>query len=54
MILLVRPVLFAFLQSSAVKKLVLDLCKKLAESTDNQIDDQLCNALERAMFPEQN
>jgi len=54
MIGLIRPILFAFLQSHSVKKLVLDLCRALAEKTDNKIDDQLCNILERAMFPKQN
>jgi len=50
MITLVRPILFAFLQSNAVKKLVLDLCRAMVEKTDNKIDDQLCDMLERALF----
>ena len=50
MILLIKPILFAFLQSTAVKKLILDLCKALAEKSDNEIDDQLCIVVERAMF----
>jgi len=48
MITLVRPILFAFLQSQAVKKLILDLVKALVEKTDNEIDDQLYLMLERA------
>jgi hypothetical protein len=39
MITLIRPVLFAFVQSEAVKKLVIDLLVKIAESTDNTVDD---------------
>jgi hypothetical protein len=50
MITLVRPILFAFLQSQAVKKLILDLVKALVEKTDNEIDDQLYLMLERAML----
>jgi hypothetical protein len=50
MITLVRPILFAFLQSQAVKKLILDLVKALVEKTDNEIDDQLYLMLERAMM----
>jgi hypothetical protein len=50
MITLVRPILFAFLQSQAVKKLILDLVKALVEKTDNEIDNQLYLMLERAML----
>lgn len=40
MITFIRPLLFAFVQSEAVKKLVIDLLKKIAESTDNTVDDK--------------
>jgi len=40
MIALLRPILFSFLQSTAVKKLVVDLLEALAKRTDNQLDDQ--------------
>ena len=50
MITLIRPILFAFLQSQAVKNLILDLVKALVEKTDNEIDDQLYLMLERAMM----
>ena len=40
MITLIRPILFAFLQSTQVKKLIVDLLTKLAESTDNEVDDK--------------
>ena len=39
MITLLRPIIFAFLQSDAVKKLVIDLLSAYAESTDTTIDD---------------
>lgn len=37
---LLRPILFSFLQSTAVKTLVVDLLEALAKRTDNQLDDQ--------------
>lgn len=40
MITLIRPILFSFLQSQAVKKLIVDLLEALAKRTDNQLDDQ--------------
>ena len=39
MITLIRPIIFAFLQSDAVKKLVIDLLSAYAESTETSIDD---------------
>ena len=40
MITIIRPILFSFLQSHAVKKLVVELLEALAQRTDNQLDDQ--------------
>jgi hypothetical protein len=40
MISLIRPILFSFIQSRAVKKLVVELLEALAKRTDNQLDDQ--------------
>jgi len=40
MITIIRPILFSFLQSRAVKKLVVELLEALAQRTDNQLDDQ--------------
>ena len=39
MITLIKPILFAFLTSTAVKKLVIDLLSAYAKSTDNTLDD---------------
>jgi hypothetical protein len=41
MVFLVRPILFSFLKSKAVKKLIVDLLKALAKTTDNTVDDQV-------------
>jgi hypothetical protein len=39
MIKILRPILFAFLTSEAVKKLVIDLLEAYAKETDNTVDD---------------
>ena len=49
MITLVKPILCAFSNSTAVKKLIVDLLAKLAEQTDNDVDDTAVNALRIAL-----
>ena len=39
MIKILRPIIFAFLTSDAVKDLVIDLLEAYAKETDNEIDD---------------
>ena len=39
MISILRPIIFAFLTSDAVKKLVVDLLEAYAKETDNTVDD---------------
>ena len=39
MILLLRPIIFSFVKSDAVKKLVIDILTRLAKETDNDLDD---------------
>jgi len=51
MITLIRPILFSFLGSTQVKRLIVDLLTKLAESTDNTIDDQAVKFIENGLFP---
>ena len=51
MITLIRPILFAFLQSTQVKKLIFDLLTKLAESTDNDVDDKAVEFIKNGLFP---
>jgi hypothetical protein len=50
MIALIRPLLFSFLQSEKVKRLVVDLLRKLAEQSDNTVDDQAVDFIERGLF----
>lgn len=49
MITLIKPILFTFINSVAVKKLIVDLLAKLAEQTDNDVDDTAVAALKVAL-----
>ena len=40
MITLVKPILFAFIKTKAVKELIVKLLEAYAKSTDNTVDDQ--------------
>ena len=51
MITLIRPILFAFLQSEQVKKLIVDLLTKRAESTENDVDDKAVEFIRNGLFP---
>jgi hypothetical protein len=51
MILIIKPILLAFLKSTAVKRLVLDLLRAYAKTTDNTIDDQVCDYVSKNLFP---
>ena len=49
MITLIKPILFAFIKSVAVKKLIIDLLTKLVKETDNDLDDTAVAALRIAL-----
>ncbi|HBX26226.1 MAG TPA: hypothetical protein DEF72_02210 [Gammaproteobacteria bacterium] len=51
MITLIRPILFSFLASDKVKRLIVDLLEKLAEQTDNEIDDKAVVIVRKGLFP---
>ena len=51
MITLIRPILFSFLNSNKVKILLIDMLTKLAESTDNEIDDKAVEFIANGLFP---
>jgi len=51
MITLIRPILFSFLNSDNVKRLIIDLLAKLVESTDNDIDDKAVEFIKNGLFP---
>ena len=49
MIKLLRPIIFAFLTSQAVKELVVDLLSAYAERTDNEVDDYAVDLIRREL-----
>ena len=51
MLAIIRPILFTFLRSKAIRQLALDLVRACVEKTDNDVDDRLCDMLEQALFP---
>lgn len=51
MITLIRPILFSFLQSDRVKRLIVEMLEKLAEATDNDIDDKAVEFVRNGLFP---
>ena len=51
MIDLIRPLLFQFLQSDKVKALIVEMLERLAETTDNDIDDKAVEFVRNGLFP---
>lgn len=52
MVLLLRPILFAFIKSDAVKKLLIDCLKRVSQETTNNLDDKLVAIVEATLFPD--
>jgi len=53
MIALIKPILFAFLASNSVKKLVVDLLEAYSKRTDNLVDDYAVNLIKRELLGEE-
>ena len=51
MLFLIRPILFKFMQSTAVKTLIVDLMKAYVKTTENTVDDSVADFVERNLFP---
>ena len=51
MIALIKPVLFTFLSTTAVKNLVINLLEAYAATTDNTIDDKAVEIVKKNLFP---
>ena len=49
--IIIKPILVAFLSTSAVKNLVIQLLEAYAKSTDNTIDDKAVEIVKRNLFP---
>jgi hypothetical protein len=50
MISLIKPIIFAFLSSDAVKKLVIELLEAYAKRSDNKVDDYAVDLIRRELF----
>ena len=47
MITLVKPILFAYIKTKAVKELIVKLLEAYAKSTDNTVDDKLVELVKK-------
>ena len=52
MIALIKPILFKFMGSKAVKQLVVNLLEAYRKTTDNTIDDKLTALVKKNLLPE--
>ena len=50
MILIIKPILFAFLKSDSVKQLVIDLLAAYVARTDNKLDDKAFEIVKEKLF----
>ncbi len=53
MLRILKPILMTFVKTNAVKKLIVDLLKSLAKTTDNTIDDQIVDYVAVHLWPEE-
>tara|TARA_R100001510_G_C7592678_1_gene161853 strand:+ start:293 stop:463 length:171 start_codon:yes stop_codon:yes gene_type:complete len=51
MFLILKPILFRFLRSESLKRLIVDLVKAYAKRSDNTVDDSVAAFLEANLFP---
>ena len=51
MLKILKPILLAFLYSSAIKQLIVDLLKEICKKTSNDLDDKAVEFLEQQLFP---
>jgi len=47
MIAIIKPILFAFIKTQAVKELIVNLLEAYAKSTDNTVDDSLVKLVKK-------
>lgn len=50
MIALIKPIIFAFLTSDAVKNLVVELLEAYAKRSDNKVDDYAVNLIKQELL----
>lgn len=51
MLAILKPIIFNFVKSEAVKRLIVDLLKEMVAKTDNQVDDHAVRYVEQLLFP---
>ena len=51
MITVIKPIVFAFLKTNAVKELVIKLLEAYAKNTDNTVDDKLVELVKKNLLP---
>ncbi len=51
MLTLLRPILFSFLTSTRVKRLIVELLEALAAKSENTLDDKAVEAVRDALLP---
>lgn len=51
MLALLKPIIFNFVQSTAVKRFIIDCLKEMVTKTDNQVDDHAVRYVEQLLFP---
>ena len=52
MIAIIKPILFAFIKTQAVKELIVKLLEAYAKSTDNTVDDKLVELVKKNLLGE--
>ena len=50
MIVLIKPLLISFIQTKAVKELIVDLLAVAAARTDNKVDDQAVKLIKEKLL----
>ena len=50
MVTLLKPIVLAFATSAPVKKLLIEVLRKLASTTDNTVDDAAVDFIETRLF----
>ena len=53
MISILKPILFTFLTSNAMKHLIVELLEAIAKETDNTLDDTAVMAVKQALLPKE-
>ncbi len=51
MLKLLKPILFRFFSTTAVKRLLVDMLRTISKQTSNSLDDKAVDILEKQLFP---